>query len=76
MGMWRILIIYIIFPAGDFVKFGFPMAYTITVLSWGVVDHEKGYINASSYKTIILDANHLLMCIRVHWVSTFTCLYV
>jgi hypothetical protein len=56
MGIWRIFIIYIIFPAGDFVKFGFPMAYTITVLSWGVVDHEIGYKDASSYITVILEA--------------------
>jgi hypothetical protein len=60
MGIWWICMIYIIFPAGDFVKFGFPMAYTITVLSWGVVDHEIGYKDASSYITVILEAYHLL----------------
>lgn len=54
------LSITLFFPAGDFVKFGFPMAYTITVLSWGVVDHEIGYINASSYNTVILKPYHLL----------------
>jgi hypothetical protein len=32
--------------AGDYVKFGFPMAYTTTVLAWGLVDHEGGYIAA------------------------------
>ncbi|PNF36366.1 hypothetical protein B7P43_G18040 [Cryptotermes secundus] len=36
------------YDAGDFVKFGFPMAYTITVLSWGVVDHEIGYKDANA----------------------------
>uniref|UniRef100_A0ACD5TY72 Uncharacterized protein n=1 Tax=Avena sativa TaxID=4498 RepID=A0ACD5TY72_AVESA len=27
------------YDAGDNVKFGFPMAYTVTMLSWGVVEH-------------------------------------
>nr|AMH40380.1 glycoside hydrolase family 9 [Ramulus artemis] len=36
------------FDAGDFVKFGFPMAYTTTVLSWGLLDHHKGYQAAGS----------------------------
>nr|AMH40372.1 glycoside hydrolase family 9 [Medauroidea extradentata] len=31
------------YDAGDFVKFGFPMAYTITVLSWGIIDYEDVY---------------------------------
>ncbi|KAK7868028.1 hypothetical protein R5R35_010199 [Gryllus longicercus] len=31
------------YDAGDFVKFGFPMAYTITMLSWGVIDYENTY---------------------------------
>lgn len=31
------------FKAGDQVKFGFPMAYTMTVLGWGLVDYEHVY---------------------------------
>ncbi|XP_066992897.2 endoglucanase E-4 [Anabrus simplex] len=31
------------YDAGDFVKFGFPMAFTTTMLSWGVISYEKGY---------------------------------
>ncbi|KAK7868026.1 hypothetical protein R5R35_010197 [Gryllus longicercus] len=31
------------YDAGDFVKFGFPMAYTITVLSWSTIDYADGY---------------------------------
>nr|AMH40360.1 glycoside hydrolase family 9 [Aretaon asperrimus] len=31
------------YDAGDFVKFGFPMAYTVTVLSWGVIEYQDVY---------------------------------
>jgi hypothetical protein len=31
------------------VKFGFSMAYTATVLAWGLVDHEGGYTAAGMY---------------------------
>nr|CAD54730.1 beta-1,4-endoglucanase [Mastotermes darwiniensis] len=34
------------YDAGDYVKFGFPMAYTATVLAWGLVDHPAGYSSA------------------------------
>nr|AXQ39836.1 beta-1,4-endoglucanase [Loboptera decipiens] len=36
------------YDAGDFVKFGFPMAYTITVLSWGLLDYPNGYSKAGA----------------------------
>nr|1KS8_A Chain A, Endo-b-1,4-glucanase [Nasutitermes takasagoensis]1KSC_A Chain A, Endo-b-1,4-glucanase [Nasutitermes takasagoensis]1KSD_A Chain A, Endo-b-1,4-glucanase [Nasutitermes takasagoensis] len=36
------------FDAGDFVKFGFPMAYTATVLAWGLIDFEAGYSSAGA----------------------------
>nr|AAF80584.1 beta-1,4-endoglucanase 1 [Panesthia cribrata] len=36
------------YDAGDFVKFGFPMAYTATVLAWGVISHEQGYQKANA----------------------------
>nr|AGP76405.1 endo-beta-1,4-glucanase [Grigiotermes hageni] len=36
------------YDAGDFVKFGFPMAYTTTVLAWGMVDYEVGYSSAGA----------------------------
>ncbi|KAK7868027.1 hypothetical protein R5R35_010198 [Gryllus longicercus] len=31
------------YDAGDFVKFGYPMAYTVTVLAWSAIDYEEGY---------------------------------
>ncbi|KAG7169951.1 Endoglucanase E-4-like 14, partial [Homarus americanus] len=31
------------YDAGDHVKFGFPMAYTATVLAWGLIDFADGY---------------------------------
>jgi hypothetical protein len=31
------------------VKFGFSMAYTATVLAWGLVDHKGGYTAAGTY---------------------------
>jgi len=36
------------YDAGDFVKFGFPMAYTATVLAWGLIDFEAGYSSAGA----------------------------
>nr|WGC43860.1 GH9-2 [Procambarus clarkii] len=34
------------YDAGDHVKFGFPMAYTATVLAWGLIDFADGYQTA------------------------------
>nr|AOV94250.1 cellulase [Antipaluria urichi] len=36
------------YDAGDFVKFGFPMAFTATVLAWTIIDHESAYNSAGS----------------------------
>ncbi|XP_069943484.1 uncharacterized protein [Cherax quadricarinatus] len=35
------------YDAGDHVKFGFPMAYTATVLAWGLIDFAKGHQTAN-----------------------------
>jgi hypothetical protein len=42
------------FAAGDFVKFGFPMAQTATVLAWGLVDYEAGYSSAAMYMIVMV----------------------
>ena len=31
------------YDAGDHVKFGFPMAFTTTMLAWGLVENRSGY---------------------------------
>ncbi|XP_063240582.1 endoglucanase E-4-like isoform X2 [Bacillus rossius redtenbacheri] len=36
------------YDAGDFVKFGFQMSFTATILAWGLLDHQKGYEAAGS----------------------------
>jgi len=45
-----------LFAAGDYVKFGFPMAYTATVLAWGLVDHPAGYSSAGTCLTLMVNA--------------------
>jgi len=37
------------YDAGDYVKFGFPMAYTITILAWGGITFKDGYVNAGQF---------------------------
>ena len=32
------------YDAGDHVKFGFPMAFTATMLAWGAVEYRAGYV--------------------------------
>ncbi|TOF79862.1 glycosyl hydrolase family 9, partial [Vibrio parahaemolyticus] len=34
------------YDAGDHVKFGFPMAFTTTMLAWGVLDFADGHSKA------------------------------
>ena len=45
----------LVIAAGDFVKFGFPMAYTITVLAMGGVVFPEGYTK-SAQTNYLLDA--------------------
>ena len=35
-----------LFLAGDFVKFGFPMAGTVTIVAWSIIDYPLGYSSA------------------------------
>ncbi|XP_076256424.1 endoglucanase F-like isoform X2 [Rhynchophorus ferrugineus] len=37
----------------DFVKFSFPLAYSITVLSWGVMKHPDIYKSVDEYESVI-----------------------
>ena len=32
------------FDAGDYVKFNFPQAFSVTYLAWGMIEFEKGYL--------------------------------
>jgi hypothetical protein len=36
------------------VKFGFPMAFTATVLAWGLMDNEKAYCSAGMYIVVMV----------------------
>ena len=45
------------YDAGDYVKFGFPLASTVTVLAWGLVEYRSAYKDAGE-----LDA--MLDCIK------------
>lgn len=37
----------VIFVAGDFVKFGFTMASSTTILAWGFLSYKDAYEEAS-----------------------------
>ena len=42
-----------IIQAGDHVKFGFPMASAMTLLSWGGIDYRYGYIAAGQHWNLL-----------------------
>lgn len=37
-----------LFIAGDFVKFGFTMASTTTILAWGCLSYKQAYVQAGA----------------------------
>ena len=41
------------YDAGDHVKFNFPMAYSTTVLAWGIISFENGYIQAGELENAL-----------------------
>jgi len=43
---------FLYIKAGDLVKFNFPMAYAMTVLSWGAVDYEDDYKKAGELENV------------------------
>ena len=45
------------FDAGDHVKFGLPMAWSTTVLAWGVLEYKDAYFQSGEYA-------HMLDCIK------------
>ncbi|AZQ61593.1 PKD domain-containing protein [Flammeovirga pectinis] len=40
------------YDAGDHVKFGFPMAYSVTVLAWGAIEYEDAYAQSGQLPII------------------------
>jgi endoglucanase len=40
------------YDAGDHIKFGFPMAYSATMLGWGAIDFKDGYVKSGQYTAI------------------------
>jgi hypothetical protein len=43
------------YDAGDNVKFGFPMAFTVTMLAWGVIEY-KTQLQSTNQLAYALDA--------------------
>lgn len=41
------------YDAGDNVKFGFPMAYTITTVAWGAIEFGEAYQEAGEYERVL-----------------------
>ncbi|KRT85487.1 hypothetical protein AMK59_2656 [Oryctes borbonicus] len=41
------------YDASDYVKFSFTMAFTTTMLSWGVISFEEGYRAAGQYENVL-----------------------
>ena len=41
------------YDAGDYVKFGFPMASSVTVLAWGLVEYKQAYEAAGQYGKVL-----------------------
>jgi endoglucanase len=41
------------YDAGDHVKFGLPMAYSVTTLDWGLIQYKQDYVNAGQYQYLL-----------------------
>ena len=41
------------YDAGDHVKFGFPMAFSTTLLSWGVIEYKDAYTDAGELQAML-----------------------
>lgn len=55
-----------LYDAGDHVKFNFPMAYTLTMLAWSVVEYRDAYENSNQLShilnTITFISQYLIKC--------------
>lgn len=54
------------FDAGDHVKFGFPMAFSLTLLSWGAVEYPAAYLETGQWPALLENlrwgADYFLKC--------------
>ncbi|XP_078488276.1 uncharacterized protein LOC100175432 [Ciona intestinalis] len=41
------------YDAGDHVKFGFPLAWSVTTLAWGVIEFKDAYVDANEYRRVL-----------------------
>ena len=41
------------YDAGDFVKFGFPMAFSTTLLSWGIIEFPESYSSSRQMENVL-----------------------
>ncbi|MEU8264539.1 glycoside hydrolase family 9 protein [Micromonospora sp. NPDC048999] len=41
------------YDAGDHVKFGFPMAFSATMLAWGAVEYRDGYVSSGQLNNLL-----------------------
>ena len=45
-----LLLVGYYYDGGGYMKFGLPMAFTVTMLSWGMILFPDGYIKAGEYQ--------------------------
>ena len=48
-----LILISFLFLAGDHVKFGFPMAWAVTTLAWGVIEFKEAYVDIGEYQNVL-----------------------
>ena len=48
------------FDAGDYVKFNLPQAFSVTVLSWGLLEFKNSYISSGEYENMLNSLEHPL----------------
>ncbi|CAK8692882.1 unnamed protein product [Clavelina lepadiformis] len=41
------------YDAGDHVKFGLPMAWSVTTLAWGVIEFKDAYVDSGEYGNVL-----------------------